>query len=269
MPDCADCRWFDERKRKCTALPPDWPVIPVNRVRACLIAINEEYRALIKPGTHVLEIGCGTWSPVQEHCKQAGARWDGIDISPTCYGKPVIATRIESVEALSFPDATFDLVIRNQTMEHWNESGCRTEAGLWQCFRVCKPGGKVCLNVPIHFHGSRIFVEGDLKAIESMFLPFVSDLQMIPWGKDRSPMESVDLLPGYGYPGERTTYVLDIRATRAATLPPRPAGHRFRWRPLLELRDHRPGFLLWKLRNRLRRVWHARHSPNTPQGEIS
>ncbi|MCS6775604.1 MAG: class I SAM-dependent methyltransferase, partial [Chthonomonadaceae bacterium] len=107
---------------------------------------------------------------------------DGIDISPTYYGKPTIATRIESVEALSFPDQTFDLVVGNQTMEHWNESGCRTEVGLWQCFRVCKPGGKVCLNVPIHFHGSRIFVEGDLKAIEAMFRPFASDLQMQPWG---------------------------------------------------------------------------------------
>ncbi|MCS6775765.1 MAG: hypothetical protein NZ557_04400, partial [Chthonomonadaceae bacterium] len=77
--------------------------------------------------------------------------------------------------------------------------------------------------------------------------------QMLPWGKDRSPMEPVDLLPGYAHPGERTTYVLDIRATRAATLPSRPAGYRIRWRLLREVRDHRPGFLLWRIRNRLQR----------------
>jgi SAM-dependent methyltransferase len=249
MPDCATCRWFDGAK--CTAFPPDWPMSPVNRARACVVAIGEEYNALITRGKRVLEIGCGTWSPTKEHCERVGADWDGIDISPTYYGKPTIATRIESVEDLSFPDETFDVVLGNQTLEHWNEFGCRPEVGLWQCFRVCKPGGLVCMNVPIHFHGSRMFVEGDMSAIEGLFRPFVSGIEFLTWGRDRSPLEPVDLIPGYPYPGERTTYVLDIRATRAAKLPPRPTGYNVRWRPLREVMDHRPGFLMWKIRNKI------------------
>lgn len=252
MPDCKECRWFNGTT--CTALLPDWPLSPVNRVRACVVAIGEEYNGLIKPGMHILEIGCGTWSPTREHCLKVGAQWDGIDISPTYYGKPTIATRIESVENLSFPEEIFDLVIGNQTLEHWNEFGCRPEIGLWQCFRVCKPGGVVCLNIPIHFHGSRIFVEGDIPAIKELFQPFASHIEMEDWGRNRTPMEPVDLIPGYPYSGERTTYVLDIRATRAARLPSRPTGYHIRWRPLREALDHRTAFLLWKVRNKLRPV---------------
>jgi SAM-dependent methyltransferase len=231
-------------------MPLDWPELPVNRIRACVAAIGNEYSSLIKRDNHILEIGCGTWSPIWEHCRRVGAMWEGIDISPTYYGKPTIATRIESVEELSFPDATFDIVIGNQTMEHWNEFGCRPELGLWQCFRVCKPGGMVWMNVPIHFHGSRIFVEADIPGIETLFRPFAIDIRLFKWGRDRSPMAPVDLLPGYAYRGERTTYVLDIRATRVASLPPRPAGYSLRWRPLREALDHRPGFLWWKIRQR-------------------
>jgi SAM-dependent methyltransferase len=250
VPDCAACRAFDGER--CTAFQPEWPMSPVNRARACVVAIGEEYHALIAPGSRVLEIGCGTWSPTREHCARVGAAWDGIDINPTYFGAPTIATRIESVEDLSFPDATFDLVIGNQTLEHWNEFGCRPEVGLWQCFRVCRPGGLVCMNVPIHFHGSRLFVEGDLPAIEALFRPFADRLAISMWGRDRSPLAPVDLIEGYAHPGPRATYVLDVRATRAAALPPRPAGYRVRWRPVREVLDHRPAFLLWKVRERLR-----------------
>jgi len=228
-----------------------WDVTPVNQVRACVVAISEEYCELITEGTRVLEVGCGTWSPIREHCQRVGAKWDGIDASEYYYGKPTIATRIESVEKLSFSDKTFDMVIGNQTLEHWNEFGCRLELGLWQCFRVCKVGGLVLMNVPIHFHGSRIFVEGELEAIKNLFQPFSLEVKMSAWRRNSYPLEPVDLLPGYKYEGERGTYTLDIRAVRKLELPITSSGYLFRWRPIREILDHKFAFLIWKIQMRL------------------
>ena len=250
MPDCKDCEWLTDEK--CRAYLAEWMVLPVNSVRACVVAISEEYCRLIQPGMRVLEIGCGTWSPIQEHCKKLGVAWEGIDASDTYFGEKTIATRIESVEALSFDDASFDLVIGNQTLEHWNEFGCKPEAGIWQCFRVCKVGGRVFMNVPIHLHGSRIFVEGDMPAIDGLFRPYSSDVQMNPWRKRSAPLPAVNLLEGYEHSGDPVTYSLDVRATRKAGLPPRPSGYTIHARAWRELMDHRWGYLLWKAMNQAR-----------------
>lgn len=249
MPDCNACAYL--AGSTCTALPKEWPVIPVNLVRACVVAICQEYNRLIAAGMRVLEIGCGTWSPIRQHCQQFGARWEGIDANEFYYGERTIATRIESVEDLSFPDETFDIVVGNQTLEHWNEFGCKPGLGIWQCFRVLKIGGMLLMNVPIHFHGSRIFVEGNLEAIADLFRPYSADLQLNPWRRNSWPLQPVNLRPGYGHTGEEITYTLDVRATRKPGLPPRPKGHVLRWRAWRELTDHKWSFLLWKIMHRL------------------
>jgi SAM-dependent methyltransferase len=250
MPDCQDCARLTDGK--CSAYLAEWVVLPVNSVRACVVAISEEYCRLIQPGMRVLEIGCGTWSPIQQHCAKLGVSWEGIDASDMYFGERTIATRIESVEALSFEDESFELVIGNQTLEHWNESGCRPEIGIWQCFRVCKVGGRVLMNVPIHFHGSRIFVEGDMAAIDGLFRPFSSEVKLEPWRKRSAPLSAVYLNQGYRVTGEPVSYTLDVRATRKAGLPPRPSGYTIHSRAWRELMDHRWSYLLWKAGNHLR-----------------
>jgi len=161
MPDCADCKQLEDGAR-CGALPGDWPDRPVSRLRACCVALMAEYCDLISEGTRVLGIGCGTWSVIRDYCQRIGATWEGVDVAVRYLGKPTIATRIESVEFLTVPDGAYDLVIGTQTLEHWEENGVRPAVGLWECFRACRPGGLVCMNVPIGLHGSRPFVEGVL-----------------------------------------------------------------------------------------------------------
>jgi SAM-dependent methyltransferase len=236
-------------------MPADWSDKSVNRIRACVVAICDSYCELIQPNTRLLEIGCGTWSPLREACNSVGAHWEGIDISREYYGKPTIATRIESVEDLSFPEQYFDLVIANQSLEHWDEFGCRPQLGLWQCFRVCRIGGKILMNVPIHFHGARMFVDGDTDAIRQLFEPFASDIELISWRRNPHPLPAVDLLPGFKHTGSRSSYNLDIRATRKPALPPKPRPYLIRWRPFRELREHSIQFHLWRIKQRLPRLW--------------
>jgi SAM-dependent methyltransferase len=215
-------------------------------IRACVVAITHKYNDLITSGSHVLEIGCGTWSPIKEHCEQIGAIWEGIDVSDTYYGKPTIATRIESVEFLSFPNETFDFVIGNQSLEHWQEFGTRLELGLWQCFRVCKTGGLVLMNVPIHFHGAPLFVKGDLQEITNLFRPFADKVHLEAWRRDSYPLKPVYLIPTRFTNGQ-SSYVLDIQAVRSVKQPHRPNPYKIRTRLIREIIDHRLNYTIYRV----------------------
>lgn len=253
MPDCSKCKYL--AGEVCKALPSDWPLVPVNKVRACTVAITNEYCSLINSGMRVLEIGCGTWSPIRDHCRQVSAEWEGIDIQESYYGKPTIATRIESVEELSFPDESFDFVIANQSLEHWQEFGTRPELGLWHCFRVCKVGGLILMNVPIHHHGSPDFLTGNLDAIADMFQQFADKVVLETWRRNSAPLEPVYLAPKWLTGGEGT-YVLDIKAVRSPKLPPRPKPFKIRLRLIRELLDHRLDYLGYKALRRARIQFH-------------
>ena len=245
MPDCRDCDYFDGAG--CTVnsrLAPD-SVIP--RLRWCVWAIMHEYCRMISAGTRVLEIGCGANTLIRNHCFAVGAQWEGVDTESHYMGLPTVATRLESVERLSFPDQYFDFVIGTQTLEHWSEYGCRPELGLWQCFRACKVGGLVLLNVPIHFHGSRIFVEGDIEQIRSLFVPFTTDVSIEPWARDSSPMPPLQDIPLRFQKHEKPgVFQIDVRARRQDWLSSRPRGYLFSSRLIRELLDHRLSYLLWK-----------------------
>ena len=93
------------------------------------------------------------------------ADYEGVDVLESYFGVPTVATRLENLADLTYPENSFDLVISNQSMEHWGEFGCSLHWGLYQCFRVCKLGGSLCLNVPIYFHGTSDFMLGRLNRI--------------------------------------------------------------------------------------------------------
>jgi SAM-dependent methyltransferase len=167
----------------------------------------------------VLEVGCGTWSRIRDHCHRVGADYEGLDVLPEYYGIPCIATRLENLAALSLPDEEFDLVIGNQTMEHWAEHGCTPEWGLYQCFRVTKLGGSVFLNVPFHFHGTRDFMHGDFGRLRALFGMFSREVAIESWGNPTDPLAPYFPHPDFAALKGKPAYVVDMRAVRDRPLP--------------------------------------------------
>jgi SAM-dependent methyltransferase len=193
----------------------DWPP----PLEACLVPIVEDYLRLITKGMRILEIGCGSWNLIKDHCESVGAEYEGIDTQLSCYGRKTVATRLENLANLSFPDEYFDLVIGNQTMEHWAENGCSLRWGLFQCFRVCKQYGRVLMNVPIHFHGTRIFMLGELDELQSLFAPFSRQVSFHKWAYVSDPIPPLFPYPGYWVLRDKPAYVLDIQAVKDLPLP--------------------------------------------------
>ncbi len=236
----ANERWLRDRK--------------YNPLRACVDVINQFfYVPFIQMGQCVLEVGCGSRSPIREHCLKVKAHWEGVDIAPEYMGRRTIATRLESVERLSFPSEHFDLVIGSQTLEHWKETGCRPECGLYQVFRVTKVGGLVLLNVPIYLHGSREFIYEDYGRIARLFEPYAAHIDLVAFRKRHSPFAPLHFLARYAPLSKRSAYVLDIRCIRADHLvAPDVRPLRFARRWLRELMDHDADYLLFKALRKLR-----------------
>ena len=110
--------------------------------------------AQIKPGDKVLDVGCGTGDLTQAAKAQAGSTGDvyGIDASPemieVAWRKAAragvdIHYRVDLIEALSFPDDTFDVVLSSLMIHHLPDELKRK--GLAEICRVLKPNG--CLIV--------------------------------------------------------------------------------------------------------------------------
>lgn len=221
MPSCQDCKW----RKGTTCIAYEMAQIELKRPLppppsgACTIAIVESYLPNIKSGMKVLEVGCGTWSKIKDHCNRIGAVYEGLDIQDEYYGIPCVATRLENLAELSFPDEEFDLVIGNQTMEHWAEHGCTIGWGLHQCFRVTKQGGSVFLNIPIHFHGTKEFVHGDFVRLKTLFGKFSNNVTMDSWGNPTNPIASYFPHPEFAVLKDKPAYVVDIRAVRDRKMP--------------------------------------------------
>lgn len=212
MPDCRECRWLVDDE--CRRGPSHGPL------RSCLQAIVDEYCQLVSEGKRVLEIGCGAWSPVRDRCEEVGAVWEGIDVNDTHMGRPTIATKIASVADIPFGDAEFDLVVANQSMEHWREYSVPLERGLYEAFRVTRIGGQVLLNVPIHLHGAPMFVKGEIQKIRQAIEAFSPDVHLETWRARPAPLPPLrPHLPLYvGHPRlwRKSAHILDIRATRGS-----------------------------------------------------
>jgi len=110
--------------------------------------------ARIQPGDRVLEVGCGTGDVAIAACAPAGSDGavSGIDAGPEMIAVArakaaragvAVDFRLEPIEALTYPDATFDIVLSSLMMHHLPDDLKRQ--GLAEIARVLKPGGRLLI----------------------------------------------------------------------------------------------------------------------------
>ena len=55
--------------------------LPPPPLGSCMLPIVGGYLTLIQPGMRVLDIGCGSWARIRNHCEKVGAVYEGIDVA--------------------------------------------------------------------------------------------------------------------------------------------------------------------------------------------
>jgi len=108
--------------------------------------------AKLKPGEHVLDIGCGTGFMAIVAKQQVGpsGRVSGVDASPEMIARATRKARKKGVdvefregvvESLPYPDAHFDVVTSVLMLHHLPRAA--REACAREACRVLKPGGRM------------------------------------------------------------------------------------------------------------------------------
>lgn len=192
MPACVNCLKFDAAEARCTV--DSW-----SPIRACIVTLLEQYLSELRD-LRVCEIGCGPWSFAKDILESNGCEWFGIDPAEFASdGRRTIRTHDGTVADIPLPDSYVDLVLANQSLEHWHQYQTRFRWGFREMHRVLKPGGTLMMNVPIHLHGHKMFIKGDMKRIKALWDPTDwTDIRFEEWRKDFRPLEAYRPWAKYG-----------------------------------------------------------------------
>jgi ubiquinone/menaquinone biosynthesis C-methylase UbiE len=111
-------------------------------VDLCLVGVPAPRR--------ILDVGCGTGYLLRQLAARVptATRLVGVDAAPSMISVAEAAATDARVrfsagtaEHLPHPDAGFDLVVTTTSFDHW----ANQQAGLGECARVLKPGGRLVL----------------------------------------------------------------------------------------------------------------------------
>ena len=113
-----------------------------NRLRACLHLLEQEVGPGAEEEIYVTEQVTPLFSWLRDrYGNLVGSEYLGADCEP---GETVDGLRHEDVQRLSFPDASFDLVLSFEVLEHVPFA----DAALAELARCIKPGGALFLTAP-------------------------------------------------------------------------------------------------------------------------
>ena len=82
-----------------------------------------------------------------------------------------------------------------QTFEHWGQRvSPRPPSDYRQClrevWRVLKPGARLYLDAPLHYHGNEMFIMGDVPRLRALFDDALWEgVIMERWRRDHEPLE--------------------------------------------------------------------------------
>ena len=121
-------------------------------VRARFVGVGNPFAlGAVRPGDVVLDLGCGAGFDALVAALAVGptGRVAGVDLSPemlavaesgrAAAGLSTVEFRQADVEALPFPDASFDVALSNGVLNLIPDK----PAALREVFRVLKPGGRL------------------------------------------------------------------------------------------------------------------------------
>ncbi|HLF31253.1 MAG TPA: class I SAM-dependent methyltransferase [Xanthomonadales bacterium] len=191
---CRSCRKFDPARQACS-VPYGTPS------RKCAVAAIEA-NLHATAGQTVLEIGFGRWALARNLVRRGGGTWTGIDPRQPAGKRARIGHGgYGHAAAIPFPDGSFDLVYGIQTFEHWGQKAgtvmrpSRYADCMQEILRVLKPGGRVYLDAPMHYHGNEMFIMGDVDSLRRLFDDGQwEELVMERWRRDYQPLER--FMPG-------------------------------------------------------------------------
>jgi len=150
----------NEKALKTEGLTISWAFAYDLLVYSLLLGQERKFResivdlAMIQPGEKVLDVGCGTGSLAIAAGLKAGssAEIHGIDVARTMIERArrkainagvTVDFKTGLVEAIEFPDETFDIVM-NSFMVHHLPGDLKSKA-FAEMYRVLKPGGRLLI----------------------------------------------------------------------------------------------------------------------------
>jgi len=185
---CANCPRFDARRVACG-------IVFGTPLRKCAAAAIEAHLSDCG-GMQVLEIGYGRWMLARNLIRRSGGKWSGIDpCQPPEKNAGLGRGGHGQAVDIPFPDDTFDMVIGIQTFEHWGQRyGGRKPSEYMECMaeiqRVLKPGGRLYLDSPMHFHGHEMFIMGDVARIHDVLEKAGwEEIIVERWRREHAPLE--------------------------------------------------------------------------------